>query len=85
MPQLTLDELKVFLLRSVGDDESIDLSGDIQGTALSDLGFDSLAVIDTTSRLEQHFKIKFSDDDTSAIATPQDFLDIVNRQLAPSV
>lgn len=85
MSQLTLDELKVFLLRSVGDDESIDLSGDIGTTALNDLGFDSLAVIDTTSRLEQHFKIKFSDDDASGLATPQDFLDVVNRQLAPSV
>ena len=85
MSQLTLEELKVFLLRSVGDDESIDLSGDIASTALSDLGFDSLAVIDTTSQLEQHFKVKFTDDDASGITTAQDFIDIVNQRLVRSV
>jgi minimal PKS acyl carrier protein len=82
MAELTIDDLTGFLLRAVGEDESIDLSGDILDTQLVDLGFDSLAVIATTSSLEQHFQIKLEDSDASDIETPRDFLDIFNRQLA---
>ncbi|MFD3825937.1 hypothetical protein ACFWUX_27390, partial [Streptomyces sp. NPDC058625] len=45
MSELTLDELKDFLLRAAGEDESVDLTGDILDARLVDLGFDSLAVI----------------------------------------
>lgn len=84
MAELTIDELKGFLLRAVGDDESIDLSGDILDANLTELGFDSLAIIDTTSRLEQHFKIKLPESETSGIETPRNFLDLVNQQFARS-
>ena len=82
MAELTIDDLKGFLLRAMGEDESIDLSGDILDTQLTDLGFDSLAVIATTSSLEQHFRIKLSDSDASDIETPRNYLDIFNRELA---
>ncbi|MFC8870494.1 acyl carrier protein [Streptomyces sp. NPDC057148] len=82
MAELTIDELKVFLLRAVGEDESIDLSGDILHASLPELGFDSLAVIATTSALEQHFGIKLGDDEASDLQTPTDFLDVFNRRLA---
>ncbi|MDQ0711666.1 act minimal PKS acyl carrier protein [Streptomyces luteogriseus] len=81
MAELTIDELKGFLLRAVGEDETIDLSGDILDTPLADLGFDSLAVIATTSALEQHFQVKLGDDDASGLDTPGDFLDVFNRRL----
>ncbi|MET9390145.1 acyl carrier protein [Streptomyces sp. NPDC006624] len=82
MAVLSIDELKGFLLRAVGEDETIDLSGDILDSPLADLGFDSLAVIATTSALEQHFGIKLGDEDASDIETPRDFLDVFNRRLA---
>ena len=84
MAELTIDELKGFLLRAVGEDETIDLSGDILDAPLADLGFDSLAVIATTSALEQHFQLKLGDDDASGLDTPKDFLDVFNRRLTPA-
>ncbi|MFI8997840.1 acyl carrier protein [Streptomyces sp. NPDC053542] len=80
--EMTLDDLKDFLRRAVGEDESVDLEGDITDAALTDLGFDSLAVIDTTSKIEQHYGIKLPEEDTADLTTPRDFLTLVNRQLA---
>ncbi|WP_189170567.1 acyl carrier protein [Pilimelia anulata] len=81
MATLTLDALRDFLLRSVGDDESIDVSGDIRDTGLADLGFDSLAVIDTVSRVERHFGIKLPESATADVTTPGDILAVVNAHL----
>ena len=82
MAELTFDELKGFLLRAVGEDDSVDLSGDILDAPLSGLGFDSLAVIDTTSKVEQHYGIKLSEEDASDITTPREFLKAVNNALS---
>ncbi|WP_208298550.1 acyl carrier protein [Streptomyces liangshanensis] len=81
MAELTIDELKEFLLRTLGEDETVDLSGDILDTGLAELGFDSLAVIATTSSLEQHFRIKVPEEAYSDIKTPGDFLTVFNQQL----
>ncbi|MFD3735160.1 acyl carrier protein [Streptomyces sp. NPDC058632] len=82
MSELTLDELKDFLLRAAGEDESVDLTGDILDARLVDLGFDSLAVIDTLNRLERHFGVKLPEEATTDVETPADLLAIVNRQVA---
>ncbi|MEU7213470.1 SRPBCC family protein [Streptomyces sp. NPDC044989] len=82
MAELTLDELKRFLLSAAGDDESVELSGDILHVRLVDLGFDSLAVIDTLGRLERHFGVKLPEEATTEVETPADLLAAVNRQVA---
>ena len=84
MAAMTLDDLRGFLLRAVGEDDSVDLSGDILDHTLADLGFDSLAIIDTTSKIEQHYGIKLPEADASEITTPREFLDAVNNALSPA-
>lgn len=79
MAELTLDELKTFLRRSVGEDESIDLSGDILDTDLAELGFDSLAIIDTKSRIEQHLGIRLPETETT---TARELIEVANAQAA---
>jgi acyl carrier protein len=81
MRELTLDQLKDFLSKAIGEDESVDLTGDILDLPFTDLGFDSLAVIDTTSKVERHFGIKLPGEDASDAATPREFLTVVNREL----
>ena len=80
MAEMTLDDLRGFLMRAVGEDDSVDLSGDILDSELTDLGFDSLAVIDTTSKVEQHYGIKLPED--NGITTPRDLLNAVNDALS---
>ncbi|MFI6896649.1 acyl carrier protein [Streptomyces sp. NPDC050256] len=82
MAEMTLDELKGFLLRAVGEDDSVDLAGDILDQGLTDLGFDSLAVIDTTSKVEQHYGVKLPEEVASGVTTPRELLDAVNNALS---
>ncbi|MEV7123909.1 MULTISPECIES: SRPBCC family protein [Kitasatospora] len=82
--ELTFDQLRGFLLRAVGEEDSTDLSADDLDAELSALGFDSLAVIDVTSKLEQHFGIKLPEESTAEATTPRGLLDLVNGVLATS-
>jgi minimal PKS acyl carrier protein len=82
MKEMTQDEFKGFLLRAVGDDDSIDLSGDIRSASFAELGFDSLAIIDATAKIEQHYQIKLPESQTAGAATAGEFLDLVNGELA---
>ena len=79
MAELTLDALRKILHTAVGEDESIDLSGDILDAPLTELGVDSLVIIDATRRIEREFSIKLPD---AEIGTPRDFLTVVNQQFA---
>lgn len=84
MRELTIEQLKDFLHKAIGEDEAVDLSGDVLDTPFTDLGFDSLAVIDTTSKVERHFGIKLPEDEAEVAHTPRAFLDLVNQELAVS-
>ncbi|MFD0468421.1 acyl carrier protein [Nonomuraea thailandensis] len=53
MKELTLDDLRHLMRISAGEDESIDLEGDIIDLGFRDLGYDSLAVLELASRLER--------------------------------
>ncbi|MFD7528596.1 MULTISPECIES: acyl carrier protein [unclassified Streptomyces] len=81
MAELTIDQLKDFLHKAIGEDESVDLDGDVLDTSFADLGFDSLAVIDTTSKVERHFSIKLPENEAGEARTPRALLDLVNREL----
>jgi minimal PKS acyl carrier protein len=46
-----------------------------------EIGYDSLAILETVSALERHYRIKLPDDDAGEIKTPRDFLEVINHQL----
>lgn len=79
MSQLTLDHLKQILRSCAGVDESIDLDGDILDTPFSDLGYDSLAVLEVASRIQQEFKVLISDDAAFRMDTPRVMIECVNQ------
>ncbi|WP_371480187.1 acyl carrier protein [Kitasatospora sp. NBC_00315] len=82
MNTLTLDALVVILRESAGEDESIDLGGDIADQFFTDLGYDSLALLETAGRIQREYRVTLDDDQLGAAETPQQFLDAVNGQLA---
>ena len=73
---LTLDDLKRVLREGSG--EGADLGADILDTTFDELGYDSLALLETTSRITREFHIDFDDDAAVAAATPREFLALVN-------
>jgi act minimal PKS acyl carrier protein len=82
--QFTLDDLKRILLESAGADESVDLDGDILDRRWDELGYESLALLETGSRIEREYGITFDETAVTEAETPRALLEIVNAQLGTS-
>lgn len=83
MAELAIDDL-VRLLRECGDqDESVqrELGGDIVDVPFEELGFDSLGVFNTTTRIEREFGIELHYDAVVDAETPGSLLKLVNDRL----
>jgi act minimal PKS acyl carrier protein len=72
MPHFTLDELKKTMLTAVGDDDAIDLDRDILDVPMTDLGFDSLALMNIADIVEGEYGIHIPEDGIEeTMATPR--------------
>jgi act minimal PKS acyl carrier protein len=85
MPQFTLDDLKQVLREAAGEDESVDLDGGIMDTEFGELGYDSLAILETASHIERGFGVQLPEDEVGKQQTPREFIDFVNSILAAKV
>ncbi|MFI6864512.1 acyl carrier protein [Streptomyces sp. NPDC050421] len=82
MADMTLDELTALLRECAGEDETVDLAGDVLDTPFDDLGYDSLAVLQTTGRIERDYEVQLSDDTVAEAGTPRLLLAFINEALA---
>jgi len=80
--QLTIDVLKRILREAAGEDESIDLEGDILNLDFQALGYDSLALLETGGRIEREYAIQLDDTTITEAETPRALLAAVNDRLA---
>lgn len=81
MRQFTIDDLKRILLEGAGADEAVDLHGDILDLSFDDLGYESLAMLETSSRIEREYGITLDDTAVTDAGTPRALLDVVNAHL----
>lgn len=81
MIEFTADDLRRIIRTTVGTDESVDLDGDILDVAFSDLGYDSLAVMEVTGRIGKELPVSVPDEVVGDLETPRAVIDYVNRQL----
>ncbi|WP_405937236.1 acyl carrier protein [Streptomyces sp. NBC_00726] len=81
MTQLTIDDLRRILIACAGEDDGIDLSGDILDVTFEDLGYDSLALMESAARIKQEYGIDLSDDDVAEVETPRALLAAVNHSV----
>jgi len=77
----TLDALKRILLEGAGADESVDLDGDILDQTFDALGYESLALLETGSRIEREAGISLDDDTLISADTPRALIAAVNERL----
>jgi act minimal PKS acyl carrier protein len=82
MSQLTFAELKLILVECAGADESVSLEGDVLDVPFTDLGYDSLALLEMAAVVEQRFGTPLRDEDVSDLKTPREFLDLVNGTMS---
>ncbi len=80
--EFTLAALTLILLEGAGAEEGVDLNGDIADTPFADLGYESLALLETSSRIERKYGISLDDEALVAAETPRALIELVNRQLS---
>jgi minimal PKS acyl carrier protein len=78
MQKFTLDELRTIMRACAGEAESIDLDSDILDTTFADLGYDSIALLETAGRIERSTGIAIADDELTVLGTPRALVDLVN-------
>ncbi|GLY18857.1 acyl carrier protein [Kineosporia rhizophila] len=80
--QITMADVKQALLEGSGVQDGVDLDRDLLGSSFRELGYDSLAVLETGLRLGRDNSIKIDDEVFTDLETPQQLLDAVNLALA---
>ncbi|HYZ54042.1 MAG TPA: phosphopantetheine-binding protein, partial [Streptosporangiaceae bacterium] len=77
----TLNDLREVMRTCAGIDESVDLDSDIGGRTFEDLGYDSLAVLEMTAKIQNMLGVVITDDAARELTTPQSLVDHVAAQL----
>ncbi|MCY7343516.1 MAG: acyl carrier protein [Pseudonocardia sp.] len=81
MSQLTLDDLRAIMIEAAGDDDAVDLTLDILDTPFTELGFDSLAMLETVTLVKRRTGVAIADDELDSVGTPRALLTKVNTSL----
>lgn len=84
MNKFTMDDLKKIMRESAGEDSGM-LDGDVLDSSFEELGYDSLALMETTSRIERALSVTLPEEDMADVSTPRDLLSFVNSQLTELV
>lgn len=82
MTQLTLDRLKDILLECAGADEAVDLQRDILDIEFAELGYDSIALLETAGRIQRSYGARLDDNVVIKARTPRELLALTNRAIA---
>ncbi|MFF0054834.1 acyl carrier protein [Streptomyces microflavus] len=77
----TLESLKRILREGAGADESVDFDGDILDADFQELGYESLAILETCGRIEREYGITLDDSVVSDVRTPRRMVEVVNEHL----
>ncbi|MET7602498.1 acyl carrier protein [Streptomyces avermitilis] len=77
--RFTMNDLRRILREGAG--EEADLDGDIDGVTFQDLGYESLALLETGARIGREFGVELEDDTLIDAETPRQLVDAVNELL----
>ncbi|MGH3802462.1 MAG: acyl carrier protein [Pseudonocardiaceae bacterium] len=81
MSAFTIGHLARILQEGAGGAEPIDRNSDVLETPFEDLGYDSIAILETASRVQQQFGVRI-DNELADLRTPGQFIDHVNELVA---
>ncbi|GAB2937482.1 MULTISPECIES: acyl carrier protein [Streptomyces] len=82
MPALTITELTDLLRECAGEAEAVNLDGDVLDVPFEVLGYDSLAVLQTTGRIERDYDVTLDEDAVTDAETPRQYLELVNEAIS---
>ncbi|MFJ4524559.1 acyl carrier protein [Streptomyces sp. NPDC088810] len=79
---ITADELRGILVRCAGIDDAGRSDQEILDLTFEELGYDSLALMETAAVLQREFGIEIPDDELFATDTPRALLDRASSAVA---
>ena len=82
MRELTVEELKKIMRQCAGDDGGSAMDGDITDIRFDELGYDSLALLETAGHVQSEYGVMFAKDGLAEITTPGEFVRSINALLA---
>ncbi|GAA2946243.1 MULTISPECIES: acyl carrier protein [Streptomycetaceae] len=75
---VTLADLTRMLRESAGEEEGVDLDGDVIDTPFMELGYDSLALLQVIGQIQREYGIQIPDDAVVDAETPGALLTLIN-------
>jgi act minimal PKS acyl carrier protein len=85
MTKLTIDSLRRLLVECAGEDGNVRIDEDVLDVDFADLGYDSLAMMETAARIKQEYGLSVQDDLLAEANTPRALLRVVNDDAADTV
>jgi minimal PKS acyl carrier protein len=77
---MTIDDLRRILIACAGETDAV-ANGDFSDVPFEELGYDSLALLESAARIEQEFGVQVPEDRIHDLQTPREVLDLVNGAL----
>ncbi|WP_329277700.1 acyl carrier protein [Streptomyces sp. NBC_01451] len=77
---MTFEDLKAVMSRCTGEVD--DLRADNLDAAFTDIGYDSLAVLEIASQIQREYSLQIPDEAIEGMNSPQDVIDYVNASLS---
>ena len=77
-----IQDLVRALRECAGEDESVDMDGNILDITFEELGYDSLALFNTIGRIERDYSVSLPDEVVVDAKTPAELLQQINAKLA---
>ncbi|MFC9505978.1 acyl carrier protein [Streptomyces sp. NPDC057002] len=81
MAALTSEKLFAILRECAGEEESVTSAVNAVDMEFTDLGYDSLALLETAARVSREYDVEIPEEDLSEVTTPAGFLSVVNTLL----
>lgn len=81
LPSMSIAELRDILVKCGGGDAEA-LPGDIAEVPFEELGYDSLALIETAATLKRDYGVLIADDQLTELDTPAELLALINERIA---
>jgi act minimal PKS acyl carrier protein len=82
MSDFTLDDLTRLLKSAGGVKDGVELNDGIFDQAFTDLGYDSLAILEMSAKIQQEYGVAIPDDDVSELKTPRQTIDYLNDRMS---
>lgn len=80
MSEFTLDDVRRIIRSCAGLDDSVDLNGDVVDVEFAVLGYDSLALLEFTARVQREYGVPMPDDAPEHMTTPRQAIAFINAQ-----